>query len=129
MKETQPYTATFDSDKGYQIKTPHGYLDATFDAEARIFNIGYVFVHSKRGLGFGRQLVTYALQEAIELGAERVTAKLVSREAVDTSRSVFGEEAVRVEFLGQYGQDQRPPHLRTGTLGWLDYAVEQAEVL
>ena len=82
-----------------------------------------VYRFENRRQGIGRLLVETARDEAQRIGARIIWSVLTSREAVDLMTSVFGQDAVAIERLGEYQSAGRG--FITGTSASLFYRMPE----
>lgn len=95
----------------YLIEAGRSYADITYRPETRWLSIGHVHVDPNlRGKGISEVLLRQSVQLAETLDASTIYGVLLSREMIDASTTVFGEEAVEVRKLGNYSSPKERPH-------------------
>lgn len=89
----------------FTISTEDGksYLKAQFLPDEKKFVIDNFKTNQGR-VGMGKRLLRLALSEAQRTKAAKITATLISREALADVQEVFGEDFVNVVSLGEYGK-------------------------
>ena len=84
--------------------------------DSNIYTIGYFLVNNGwLRQGYGKELLHRAADHAASLGATAIDASIVSRESLDTMKSVFGEEFIDIESVGPYG-DKKQKYTRAQLL-------------
>lgn len=88
----------------FVISSELGYLAGSFDPPTGYFYISDLEVRpvKARGHGVGKKLLEASKEEARRAGAKYMWAIIMSREALDAMTSVFGDESVRVDRVGEY---------------------------
>lgn len=115
----------------YRIETPGGHINGSYNKQ--IFTIHNFEVEPQmRRRGLGKALLTAAKVEAEKLQAKGVHATIVSREAYDAAKSVFGEDALIVNSLGNYRMEpkrllHRRPKVYVGANATLWYKLSKSE--
>ena len=108
-----------------KIELPYGHVEATLENCQYTVNF-YTVYRSYRGQGYGKMLLRLALRDAIESKASVISGTVTSRESVQAAQAVFGEANVQIQTLGRFGQDDRPEHLRYGTLATVCFDLASA---
>lgn len=86
-----------------EIGNNGNFLIGSHDPDFNHFLIADIWVKpSMRENGIGKELVRMAQTEALRLGISKIVASIISRESLDVMISVFGENAVNIEQLGNY---------------------------
>ncbi|RYF29185.1 MAG: hypothetical protein EOO17_02450 [Chloroflexi bacterium] len=88
----------------YQLQSRYGSLDAIHSPDG-VYQIANFDVSRPRH-GHGRELLLASHDHARELGAKAMFAIIISREAYESARKVFGDEALVIESLGGYKSDR-----------------------
>ena len=60
----------------------------------------------KRRKGISKMLAAQGIPLAQEIGAKVIVAGITSRESVQVMRYVFGEDSVRISWLGEFGSPE-----------------------
>ena len=115
--ETLPFQVTTKEEYGaikYYIATegrdPKNYLRADLMLHSREFRIEY-FKAEIPNQGMGKRLLRAALEEAQKTSATCVKATIVTRESLVAMQRVFGEDAISVRKLGDFGGNNTRAYL------------------
>lgn len=90
----------------YSLATEHGGLDAYYHKRDNIYDIERVGVRGEWRQGNGRRLVEAAVAHARSLRAARMQSMIITREGYELMRSIFGDESIAVEKLGDFAADE-----------------------
>jgi ribosomal protein S18 acetylase RimI-like enzyme len=101
-----------------------GTLEAVFLPDERRYDICDISVVDEyMGLGIAKAMLRIARQQAISLGAKSIGAAIVSREALDAIRSVFGEDSLDVRAEGSYMTTEEREAGDFHTYAFLNYSI------
>jgi hypothetical protein len=104
------HVTTFGDKQIYHIQSSYGGVEVIFTPDDRIYQIANFDV-SERRQGHGKNLLRTSAEHAEALGARAVIAAIISRECLDAMSSVFGQEHIEIDALGEYapgGLDSHP---------------------
>lgn len=93
----------------YEITVPHGLLRTVHD-RTNNYNLQWLESSAPRQ-GLGRQLLFEGLSHAQRLGAEHISATIMSKECLEDMKVVFGEDCIAVFHEGYYKDDPRVAEL------------------
>jgi GNAT superfamily N-acetyltransferase len=86
-----------------EIVHEHGSAIVSYDIKSKRFLINTLDVEAGyRRQGIGKNMLAYSKDIATKMGAQIVSALIISRESLDAMTAVFGEEAIDIESAGRY---------------------------
>lgn len=106
--------ASLDGGDYYQLRSQYGLIDSIYSSDG-IYQIANFDVWRPRQ-GHGRELLIASHEHARRLGAQSMLAIITSREAYESSRRVFDNEALIIQSLGGYSADQSEAPSATSVL-------------
>lgn len=89
----------------YDITIPHGILQTIHD-RTNSYKLQWLESFASRQ-GVGKQLLFEGLAHAQQLGAEHISAIIMSKECLEDMKIVFGEDCITVFHDGYYKNDHR----------------------
>jgi len=109
----------------YALETEHGLCDISIDTGRNMMGIVNLGVERDyRRQGIARALLCKALDMALELDVKYVYGAIMSREAIEVFKSVFGEEAVSVTREGHYTEKDEPDRYDADAVLWYEVPRE-----
>lgn len=102
----------------YEFSTENGTMITSYHSRVRWYTICSIDTYAPRQ-GIGKLLLESAKADAIQRGADIIMAGIVSRECLESMRSVFGEAALDVQKLGAYAINGDPAPAVEATLASL----------
>lgn len=118
------------SDRLVEIEHPseHGTMLVSYDVGRRTLDLVDLNVeHLYRRQNIGKELLSYGRYVAEQVGARAVIAAIVSREAYEAARTVFGDESLHVDKLSNFlePEDGSEPGRRFSSVVTLHHTVDK----
>jgi GNAT superfamily N-acetyltransferase len=109
----------------YALETEHGLCDVSVDTGRNMMGIVNLGVERDyRRQGIARALLHKALDMAVEMDIKYIYGAIMSREAIEAFRGVFGEEAVSVTREGRYTEKDEPDRYDADAVLWYEVPRE-----